>query len=165
VGIAGICIKKGDAMIIGPFKGNQFVNAKIRSIHNDYRQSVDALAINSKGCLCLKIDDKYKPYLRTGRIVSHSLIDINSTKKFQAYVAIFCGKSSNIKAGFNSYINIGIVRSGVILHTLHNPDTNEIIENMIPASKILVDMEFMTHYNCINIGDKFLFISGRNQGI
>ena len=164
-GITGVEIKKGDNMLLGPFKGNIFINVKIRSIHNDYKQFVDKLHPGMRGCLCIKLDDAHRNYLRAGMCICHKRNDINSVKSFKAHIAVFYGKSSNIKANYNSYINIGLVKCGIKFKKLRDPTTNEIIEYMIPAAKTTVDIEFMTHHNCINIGNKFLFRSGRTQGI
>lgn len=164
-GITGIEIKKGDSMVVGPFKGNKFYPVKIRSIHNDYKQFVDVLKSGVRGCLCIRIEDNHKEYLRNGMVVCYSINDVNSVKNFKTLVAIFCGKSTSIKSGFNSYINIGMVRCGIKFNTLRDPKTNEIIKSMIPSSRTIIDMEFMTHHNCINLGDVFLFRSGRTQGI
>lgn len=164
-GITGIDIKKGSSMLLGPFKNNEFINIKIRSIHNDYRHFIDILPAGIRGCLCIRIDDKYKNYLRMGMVICHKVSDVSPVKKFQAHVAIFRGKSSNIKVGFNSYINIGMVRGGIIFNRFRHPDTMIDINGLMETTHTLVDLEFMNHYNAININDRFLFRSGRVNGI
>lgn len=164
-GITGIEINKGASMVLGPFEGNKFVPVKIRSIHNDYRHFVDTLPAGVRGCLCLRMDDKHKDYIRMGMVVCHKVSDINSVKNFQAHVAIFRGKTSNIKVGFNSYINIGLVRGGIKFTRMRDPETKNDIVTMNNSRHTLVDLEFMTHYNTINIGDRFLFRAGRCLGI
>ena len=168
-GITGIAINKGDSLFLGPFKGNEFAPVKIRSIHNDYRHFVDVLESGVRGCLCVRIDDKYKKYIRMGMSICRLRADINSVKTFHAHVAVFRGKSANIKVGFNSYINVGLVRGGIIFKKFMNPQTKEILPGLITAKDgptyTLVELEFMNDHNVISIGDRFLFRSGRTQGI
>lgn len=164
-GINGIEIKKGGSMVMGPFENNTFVPVKIRSIHNDYRHFVDVLPAGVRGCLCIKFDLKYKKYMRMGMIITHKKEDVNSVKKFEAHVAIFRGKSSNIKVGYNSYINIGLTRGGINFTRIRDKETGEDIETINTAKHAWVDLEFMTHYACLNVNDRFLFRAGRTQGI
>jgi len=164
-GITGVEIKKGSSMFVGPFNGNEFIPVKVRSIHNDYRHFVDILSHGNRGCLCIRLDDKYKNYLRAGMTVCHKVSDINSVKRFEAHVAVFRGKSSNIKVGFNSYINIGLVRCGIKFNRLRDLKTHDDINGLDISKPTLADIEFMTHNNAINIDDKFLFRSGRTNGI
>jgi elongation factor 1-alpha len=164
-GITGVDVKKGSSMFMGPFKGNEFIPVKIRSINNDYRHFVDTLTSGVRGCLCVRFDDKYKPFLRMGMVICNKVSDVNSVKKFHAHVAIFRGKSSNIRVGFNSYINIGLARGGIKFNRFRNPETKEDVDGMIESKLTLVDLEFMTHHNTINVNDRFLFRSGRVNGL
>lgn len=164
-GITGIEIKKGALMFIGPFKGNEFISVKIRSIHNDYRHFIDVLPSGIRGCLCIRLDDTYKKYLRMGMVICHTLSEINSVKNFEAHIAIFRGKSSNIRVGFNSYINIGLVKCGIRFNRIRDPDTNVDINGIKETKYTLVDISFMTHHNAINIDDKFFFRAGRCLGL
>lgn len=164
-GITGIKIKKGDCMILGPFKNNEFINAKIRTLHNDYQQNVEELNEKQRGCLCLKIDEKYKNFIRMGMALSYKISDIKSVKKFEAHVMIFRGKSSNIKVGYNSYINIGMVKCAIKFTKICDPETGNIIKTLNSDKPSLVEIEFLTNYNIINDNEKFLFRAGRTQGV
>jgi elongation factor 1-alpha len=164
-GISGINIKVGDNMFIGPFSNNEFAPIKVRSIHNDYKQTVTNLYNKMRGCLCIKLDDKYKRYLRTGMVICHKLTDVSSIKRFEANIAIFRGKSSNIKVGYNSYINVGLVRCGIVFKRFRDPETKQDIPRLLDSKYTLVDIEFMNYHNVISINDKFLFRSGRVNGI
>jgi elongation factor 1-alpha len=164
-GITGIEIKKGDNMILGPFEGNLYIPVKIRTIHDDYRNFTDVLHVGRRGCLCIKVDDAFKPFLRIGMVIAHTKSDINSVKKFEAYVAIFRGKSSSIKVGYNSYINVGLTRAAIRFTRIRNKDTGLDLEVLDNTKHAHVDLEFMSGYACLNINDRFLFRSHRTHGI
>ena len=164
-GITGVEIKKGDSMFIGPFKGNEFVPVKIRSIHNDYRHFIDVLPAGIRGCLCIRLNDVYKHYLRMGMLICSKVSEINSVKNFEAYIAVFRGTSSNIRVGFNSYINIGLVKCGIRFNRIRDPETNIDIDCIKATKHTLVNISFMTHHNTINIGDRFFFRAGRCLGL
>jgi GTPase len=164
-GITGAEIKKGDSMVLGPFKNNEFVPVKIRSIHNDYRQFVDILSAGMRGCLCLRIDNNYKNYIRMGMTICHKVSDVNSVKKFEANVAVFRGNVSNIKVGYNSYINMNLVRGGIKFIRIIDPETKEDIKTLREKKHTTVHIEFMTNFNTISVNDRFLFRSNRCLGI
>ena len=164
-GITGVNIKKGSNMFLGPFTGNLFIPVKIRSIHNDYRQFVEELPAGTRGCLCIRIDDEYKKFIRMGMTICHNKTDVNSVKKFEAYISIFRGNKSNIKVGYNSYINMNLVRGGIKITRLLDPETNKDIITLREKKHTTAHIEFITNYNTININDKFLFRSNRCLGI
>ena len=164
-GITGIEITEGETLKLGPFKNNEFISIKIRSIHNDYKEFVHSIKPGIRGCLCIKIDDDYKKQLRKGLVICKNINEITSVKTFTAYVAVFRGQSANIRAGYNSFINIGLVKGGIIFKRFRDPDTLNDVKSLIPKKHTLVDIEFMNYYNAIKNGDKFLFRSGRTQGI
>ena len=183
-GINGIDINKGDTLVMGPFIGKTFIPVKIRSIHNDYKQFIDKLGINIRGCLCIKYDTIYKKYIKSGIIITrpelistydteskvnlkYSLNNIDTIKpinKFEAYVAIFRGNGSSIKVGYTSYINIGLNRGCIRITKIKDKDTNEEITH-IKSKYAIVEMEFKNKYVCINNNERFLFRSDRVNGI
>ena len=183
-GINGIDINKGDTLVMGPFIGKTFIPVKIRSIHNDYKQFIDKLGINIRGCLCIKYDTIYKKYIKSGIIITrpelistydteskvnlkYSLNNIDTIKpinKFEAYVAIFRGNGSSIKVGYTSYINIGLNRGCIRITKIKDKDTNEEITH-IKSKYAIVEIEFTDKYVCINNNERFLFRSDRVNGI
>lgn len=164
-GISGVTVKKGDNMVLGPFEGNLYIPAKVRTIHNDYKKFVDELRGGVRGCLCIKFDDAYKRFLKVGMVIAHKQSDVNSVKKFEAHVAIFRGKAANIKVGYNSYINVGLTRGAIKFTRIRDRDTGADIEVLNTSKPAHVDLEFMTGYACLNINDRFLFRSNRTHGI
>jgi GTPase len=164
-GINGTTIKKGDSMVMGPFEGNLFIPVKIRSIHDDYRNFVDVLPPGSRGCLCIRFDAAFKTSLRMGMVITHKKSDVHSVKKFEAHVAIFRGKSSNIKVGYNSYINVGLTRGAINFTRIRDKETGEDLELLNTSRHAHVDLEFMSGHACLNVNDRFLFRSHRTHGI
>lgn len=165
-GINRINIKSGDNLFIGPFENKKFIPVKIRSIHNDYRQHKNELKPNIRGCLCIKLDlqnQKYKKFIKTGTIITDN-INIRTINKFRAYIAIFRGNSSNIKIGYNSYINIGMNKGCIKINKIWDKDTNKELKIM-ETKWAIVEIQFMTKYVCVNIKDTFLFRSDRVNGI
>ena len=179
----GIKINKNDNLVMGPFVNKKFIPVKIRSIHNDYRQFVENIDINVRGCLCIKYDLNYKKYIKSGIIITRPELISDDTKivnstpdcllyeniikpvnKFEAYVAIFRGNSSNIKIGYTSYINIGLNYGCVKITKIKDKDTNEEISS-ISSKYAIVEMKFTNKYVCININERFLFRSDRVNGI
>lgn len=164
-GINGTTIKKGDSMVMGPFEGNLFIPVKIRSIHDDYQNFVDVLPPGSRGCLCIRFDAAFKSSLRMGMVITHKKSDVHSVKKFEAHVAIFRGKSSNIKVGYNSYINVGLTRGAINFTRIRDKETGEDLELLNTSRHAHVDLEFMSGHACLNVNDRFLFRSHRTHGI
>jgi GTPase len=164
-GINGTTIKKGDYMVMGPFAGNSFVSVKIRSIHDDYRNFVDILEPGVRGCLCLRFDVAFKLSVRMGMVITHKKSDVKSVKKFEAHVAIFRGKSSNIKIGYNSYINVGLTRGAINFTRIRDKETGNDLEILNTSRHAHVDLEFMNRHACLKINDRFLFRSHRTHGI
>ena len=173
-GITGIEIKKNGSMFMGPFRGNVFVPVAVRSIHDDYRNFIDGLNAGSRGGICIRFKNdtdykKYRKHVRRGMVITDKKENINSVDKFEAHVAIFRGKSSNIKVGYNSYINIGLIRGAIKFNRIRSigadKEPGDDIEMLNTEKYAYVDLEFMKGHNCIDIGDKFLFRAGRVNGI
>lgn len=163
-GINGCSIKKGDSMFIGPFDNGDIVPIKIRTIHNDYKTFVDELKENVRGCLCIRIDAKYKPLVRSGMFITHTKKDIVPVKNIEAIVAVFRGKSSNIKVGYTTYINIGMTKGSVKFTRLRDEKTGDDIDMLNTSKRAIVNMELMK-VSAIVEDCKFLFRSDRVCGI
>jgi len=163
-GINGAKIHKGDSMYISV--NNEFVPIKIRSIHNDYKHFVNELNPGIRGCLCIRFERAAvgKTYIKRGSIITHDP-SIKLIKKFTAQVAIFRGKSSNIKVGYNSYINIGLVRGSIRFNRIQDKETGVDIEFLNTGCHAIVEIEFMHGLNYISIDEKFLFRNQRTCGV
>ena len=70
-----------------------------------------------------------------------------------------------IKAGYTTYVNIGLNKGPVIFDRIRNPITMEDISILDSSNRALIDVSFIKNYFCINVGDKFIFRGGRSLGI
>jgi elongation factor 1-alpha len=120
-GNCGIDIKIGDKLLMGPFSRKNlnnkistldyFTEVHVRSIHDNYRNSISNLLINTRGCLCIKINNEYKNQIKKGQILIKSDNNIKITNKILAEISIFKGHHTTIKNGFNALCNIGTIRT------------------------------------------------------
>lgn len=163
-GINGCTIKKGNSMFIGPFDNGEITSVKIRTIHNDYKTFVDELNENVRGCLCIRVESKYKSLVRPGMFITHKKENIIPVKHMETIIAVFRGKSSNIKVGYTTYINIGMTKGAVKFTRLRDEKTGVDIEMLNTSKRAIVDMEFMK-VSAVVEGCKFLFRSDRVCGI
>jgi elongation factor 1-alpha len=162
-GMSGLHIKKNDELYLGPFSNNTFIKAKVRTIHDDYRNFVDELLPKQRGCLCIKIDNNYKSQIRYGLVLVKSRNDVNPVNKFQAKIKIFQGANCTIKSGYTAVINTGVIRSSVRFKNIYTCDSKN-IEYTRGDEKNIVEMEFLKNAYCINSGDIFIFREGRTIG-
>ncbi len=163
-GINGCLIKKGDSMFVGPLNTGEIIPAKIRTIHNDYKVFVDELAENVRGCLCIRVDPKYRPLIKAGMFITHKKEDITPVTHFEALVVVFRGKSSNIKVGYTTYINVGMTKGTVKFTRIRDEKSGDDIDVLNTSKRAIVNMEMMK-ISAIVEGCKFLFRSDRVCGI
>lgn len=104
-GIAGCDIKKNDILYIAP----DFVQVKVKSIHNDYRYEVQSLSFGMRGCLCLKINSKHRRYLQKGNILLLSPPN-KICNRFNAIIKIPPHHTS-IRDGYQATVNCGAIRT------------------------------------------------------
>lgn len=162
-GISGIEVKKGEEMFLGPFmKGDsyEFIKAKVRTIHDDYRNFVDVLPRGVRGCLCLKIDNKYRNKLKSGFVLAHKPDDIKPLKTFKAKIYIFNGTYCTIKEGYNAYVNTGIIRGGVKFNKIAQDKTQYIRAGSVS----IAELEFLKNAYCLSPGEIFIFREGLTIG-
>lgn len=166
-GVAGVEIEKNTEMYIGPFnsaqESNVFVKVKIRSIHDDYRNFVDTLKVGSRGCLCIKIEPKYRNKIRAGLVLTKTLDVVNPIKKFNAKVHIFDGTMCTITPGYNAVVNTGVVKGLVRFNTITKLNSEE-LSCTRGGETILAELEFLYSTYCISQGEIFVFREGSTIG-
>jgi len=165
-GVSGIKIHKGEELMIGPLysqnNDNVFIKIKIRTLHDDYRNFVDELPLGVRGCLCIKIDNKYKHLLRSGLVIVKDKNDVNPVKKFMANVHIFQGTMCTITPGYNAYVNAGIIKGSVRFNKILKK--NEEILFTRGGETNLVELEFIRNSYCLVPGETFVFREGNTVG-
>jgi GTPase len=164
-GITGIEINKNEELLIGPFDGvkKQFIKVKVRTIHDDYRNFVDKLNSGQRGCLCIKVDQKYKRLLSSGLVAVKSPEDVNPVNRFIAKIHVFQGTSNTIKPGYNTFINTGTIKSSARFVKIMKTE-NEEVSCTRGGEVNIVEAEFLKKYYCINKGERFIFREGGTIG-
>ena len=110
--LMGEPVKTGDILNIGPF-GSDFVQVKIRSMHNNNREPISLLEDHGRGCLNITFPKKStiqikKPSIRKGVVLVTQDQVPNICFRFKAAIFIF-DKSVSIKPYYSPVINIGTV--------------------------------------------------------
>jgi GTPase len=170
-GQVGQNIAKNDILYMGPLPNGNFSSVKIKTLHNDYHNFVDALTAGKRGCICIKISRNDKQHLRHGTILRHD-IPKNICHTFQAKVKIF-HHHTTIKTGYQAFINCGMVRGAVLFTAITLLDKHGIPINTIDINSIalrsghsaLIDMRFMNHLNYMELGQNIVFREGTTRGI
>lgn len=184
-GNSGIKISTGDKLLIGPFsrrrwKGTSrkiydennsikfevekcFVEVNVRSIHDNYRNSISELPANSRGCLCIRFSAKdihFRHEISKGQILcgasqlsQNSVIKI--TNRILAEIKIFQGHHTTIKNGFNAFCNIGTIRTPAIFNLKEDCARS--------GDKIIAELLFSKPI-CPTVGTQFIFREGLSIG-
>lgn len=165
-GICGFPIEKNNELLLGPFQKNEFIKVKVRTIHNDYRKFVDNLEPNVRGCLCIKVDQKYKPFLRSGLILVPKTKNFPKTSKnFLAELMIF-HHSTTIQKNYTAHTNCHSIKESVKFNKLYSPkNPEEEIKIVRSGEKAVAELEFLKNYNYVEEGSRFLFREGKTMGI
>jgi GTPase len=164
-GQVGHTIEKADVLYIGPMSSGKFIKVRVKTMHNDYRYSVDVLNAGTRGCLCIAIDSKDRRYLRKGMLLRHE-IPHNICSKFEARVLISHHHTS-ISNGYQAYVNCGLVSGACVLSNIKVLDKK--INNTSTVARsddiITCDITFMCHLNYVEIGQKIVFRGGMTKGV
>ncbi len=93
-------------MSIGPLDG-KFVEVRVKSIHDDFRNPIEHLAAGRRGCLgiSVKVDRKK---VAAGMIICHKIPPLADS--FLAEISLK-KKDVTVRKGYNCFINAGLMRS------------------------------------------------------
>lgn len=124
-------INVNDELYIGPFAKN-FIKVKLRSMHNDNRESIDSLAHHHRGCVAIKAvnirDELKKNQICRGMVmISKAEMVKNVCYRFEAAVTIFGGHSATLRTGYSPVLHAGTIRQAAKLIL---PDENLTDENL-----------------------------------
>jgi GTPase len=101
---AGAPIYKNEKLLIGPI-GNEYVEVRVRTIHNEHSEFVDFLETGRTGCLAIRPTDPKRELdrhsLRNGRVVVDRPIMVS---RITAYVLINT-HSTTIVEGYSPYVH------------------------------------------------------------
>lgn len=157
-GLVGQEITNDSVLNLGPFDDGKFIPVRAKSLHNDYRTTVDKLSVGQRGCICLKFSksDKNKFKIRVGQIIAKDIPMV--CREFIAQVKIF-HHSTSIKKGYQAYVNCGLVKETVVFEEIYS-------ENVARSGHdVKVRMRFLKYINYIEPGQKIIFREGTTRGI
>jgi GTPase len=162
--LVGKSLKVGDTLYMGPFGRNrEFIEVKVKTLHNDYKNFIDKLEAGYRGCICIRYDRKYSKYIKKGMILTQNPSEIITCKKFKAKVKIFHHQTS-IQPGYQAFANIGTVSENVKITTILNNE-NKNIEIVRNGGEAYIVFEFLYNYHYIEPGQFIIFREGSTRGV
>jgi GTPase len=105
-------INVNDDLFIGPI-AKIFVKVKLRSMHNDNRESIEQLANHHRGCIAIKglKEDLKKHQIQRGMVmISNAEMLKNVCYRYEAAVTIFGGHSATLRTGYSPVVHAGTIR-------------------------------------------------------
>ena len=159
--VYGVC-KKGDIklnnkMFFGPFNGN-FIEASIKSIHNNFKENVEYLSKGDSGCLALKINKKHN--IKLDNILRGMVVISNPScvYEFLAEVVIM-HHPTTIRKNYQPVIHCGSVRQTAKICKIIN---RKLIRT---GEKANIRFRFMFKPEYIEENDIIILREGKTKGI
>ena len=151
-------IKIGDQIYLGPFHG-KFKPVIIKSLHDNFKNSIEKIESGSSGCINIKFINNKKDYVSKNDIKRGMVIILNPQciKEFKADVIIL-KHPTTITSKYQPAIHCGSVRQTAKINLMSN--------NLLrTGDKATIDFEFLFHPEFIEIGSKLIFRDGNTKGI
>lgn len=171
--LTGICrgkrIQPGDSLFVGPV-GNQFLEVKIRTIHNNVRQFVPYLEDHDRGCLSvvvLKKADLQRKHIKKGTIALSSLSLLkNVCYRFKAVIKLY-DVSVTMKTGTTPVIHLNTIAqpARMIIDPNENGGKKEICFDSQTTSVAVVTFKFKIKPAFVEPYNLFVLRSGDIQGV
>ena len=141
---------------MGPFYG-KYQRVQIKSIHNNFRETIETLHSSNSGCINFKFKGKNtvkRDSIRKGvKLLSEDLL----YRKFKARVKILHHHTS-ISAGYKPFIHCNNISQSCRILEM---DT----EILRLHEKAIVSFRFEYYPEFIEIGEKIIFREGRTKGV
>ena len=163
---------------MGPI-GKEFVQVKIRSIHNNNRQNILSIENHDRGCCSISTLKNSVSIKRS--TIKKGMILVNKEQidkicyRFKSAIYIFSEKSISIKPGFSPIINAGtVIQSARVLkddsfeEIVNDTQTGKqkIIKKVMgPGAITTLWFKFIQHPEHLIPGTLFTIRSGELQGI
>lgn len=153
-------INKGDRLMIGPIDGS-FVEVTVKSIHDNYKNTVDMLEAGCSGCLCVKSNEKKmilkKAILRRGMNLISKTHNNFTTDKFVARVKIL-HHPTTIKKNYEPIVHCGSIRQTARII--------EIDKDLLrTGDQSIVTFQFKCRPEFIQLNKQIMFREGKTKGI
>lgn len=155
-------IKKGDTLHIGPF-GNTFHNVLVKSIHNNFEESIPQLEAGQSGCFSIKINSKVpikRNNIRKGaRIMKHP----NMYSGFKAIVKIL-HHPTTIKKGYQPTIHCGAISQVAKISNITDLEGKG-QDYLRLGDRAVVEFKFCYRPEYIQPDTMLIFREGKTKGI
>ena len=169
--VRGNPIKLNQKLWLGPING-QFVEFRIRSIHNNVREHITEIHNGQSGCFAIKFIGKeniLRSQIRKGVLAFDNEKFINQvTRKFKAEIKIL-HHSTTIKDNYQPVLHCGSVRQSARIKILENKTVkNSKVKNnknmLRTGSKAIVEFTFSFRPEFLETGISFFFRDGSTKG-
>jgi elongation factor 1-alpha len=157
--VKGKEITVGQQMYVGPFNG-EFHPVKVRSIHNNIRESVDKLSHGQNGCIACKVvkNNIARDQIRKGVVVlSEESYKENVSRNFMAKITIL-HHSTTLSSKYQAVIHCGPIRQTARLKL----EKDKILRTGDSSD---VEIEFISRPEFLEVDTVFFFREGRTKGI
>lgn len=174
--LKGKSIKTGDTLYLGPISQN-FMQLRVKSLHNNFRQMVGQLNDHQRGCLAISpINTKQEltrdMITRGMLVVSDEEMIKNVCYKFKAEIQVL-HHSATIGLGYSPVIHSGSIRQSArvvgiekIVHKGVNIDLSSTENPSIKTGeKALVEFKFKYKPEFLEINTTFFFREGSTRGV
>jgi len=158
-GLVGQDVEKGDTLYIGPLHRGDFIEVKVKTLHNDYHNFVDKLVTGKRGCMCITSRDRC--WLRPGMVLMKS-IPKNICRQFKAKVKIL-HHHTTLKRRYQAFINCGMIKEPVRFIAIEDVNGNP-IDSLRSGDEAIITLEFVKNMNYLEPGQKFIFREGMIRG-
>jgi translation elongation factor EF-Tu-like GTPase len=146
-------IKVNDTLLIGPYYDSTYKQAKVRSIHINYKDLKQAYA---GSFVCISLKNITRREIKKGMVLINNDNSLKlAIKQFIAQIYILQSPTT-IKEGYQPFIHIGHVRQAVKLLEIDNKE-----KILRTGDKAIVKLEFIIKPEYIKIGSKLVFREGK----
>lgn len=153
-------IKLGDRLKIGPIYNN-FHEIIVKSIHNNYRESINELSTGNSGCINIKIIDKKvvikRNRIKKGKVLIESNALKNSYREFVADIKIL-HHPTTIKINYEPVIHCGTVSQSAKIFYIEN-------DLLRTGDTSIVKFRFKNRSEYIEKDTQLIFREGKTKGV
>ena len=147
----------GSTYYMGPFYG-RYVRVLVKSIHNNFRESIECLNRGNTGCVNFKILDRDIPVKRSNIRKGVKFLETPVlVKNFKAKVKLL-HHHTMIKCGYQPVLHCDNVSQSAIIKKMDR-------EILRLHEEAVIEFEFRYHAEYIETGSKILFREGKTKGV
>jgi elongation factor 1-alpha len=163
--VKGQSIKIGDILHLGP-KGKEFIQVRVKSIHNGTREMVSELKDHQRGCIAVAtVDKKFELVKRTiekGMIAMSEKYTHKICYRIKAEVHIL-NHSATISTNYSPVLHIGPIRQTAKL--IIDKEENGGKDSLSTGDKAKVIFKFKFKPEFIEDGTTLFFREGTTRGV